>query len=188
MKRQHRIASVVLASALAATPALAAGPRYNGFAGQFCLLAADNAAVTVDLQGVADQAGPIETLHLACPLTMSVGGKRSLTTKSFLGASGSKCDQSADQPFVAVIDQHATRDISCTLYVLDQGNAVAASFTVTSVGNMAIKQTLSFAMPRMDFTNRALFAQCVVPSPYEPDRFTALPSKIVSFGVNSCDL
>jgi hypothetical protein len=125
------------------------------------------------------------TLHLACPLAMSVGGKRSLATTSMLAAGGSKCDLAGAgaAPVVHVIDQHATQDVGCTLYVLGQGNAVAASFTVMSSGESPSRQFLTFATPRMDFTGKTLFAVCVVPPHFNDKR-----SRVVSFAVSSCDL
>jgi hypothetical protein len=181
MKRRGEIVAWLAVGLLAAAPA-AAGPRQNNFSGATCLKSAGNATPRYSELGVTNQTNN-EWLHLACPIPMSVGGKFFLPSAAKLAEAGSTCSSGTGGGSVTFIDQHSTLNASCTLYVLGSGNAVLASFTVSSSGARPDKQNIAFGMPVMDFTKKTLFAVCVVPPPEAGFR-----SSVLNFIVGSCDL
>jgi hypothetical protein len=181
MKRRGEIVAWLAVGLLTAAPA-AAGTRQNNFSGATCLKSAGNATPRYSQLGVTNQTSN-EWLHLACPFPMSVGGKFFLPSAAKLADSGSNCSSGSGGGSVTFIDLSTTQNVSCTLYVLGSGNAVLASFTVSSSGASSNPQSRTFGIPSMDFTKKTLFAQCVVPPPDAGQR-----SSVLNFIVTSCDL
>jgi hypothetical protein len=98
-----------------------------------------------------------------------------------------KCDRySADRrPWVEVYDRSATADVSCTLYVLGDGNAVQSQYTVTSTSqNQGPSIRLLFPVNNylMLPENSRLHVRCTVPGKSPSDW-----SWIARFGFNTCE-
>jgi hypothetical protein len=182
MTQRSGMKALLLMGVLVAAPASAGTQRAQNVLANVCVRAAENAGPPLyKADGIANQTDG-QTLHIACPIPMSVGAKHTLASTSLVSASGSMCETNY-QPTVTLIDSNSTQDAACTLYLLDAGDVVAGSWTVSTTGWSSSRVPLTFAMPRMDFTGRTLFMQCKVPPP-DGGRL----SSITNINVVSCDL
>jgi hypothetical protein len=184
MTNRSGMKALLLMGVLAATPASAGTPRSPNFPSTVCLRSAEASGVPVyDENGISNYTTD-QTLHIACPIAMSVGANHNLGMTSMVAAGGSMCETNS-QPSVEFFDQNTAQDADCTLYLLDAGNVVVGSWGVSTSGSYNGRMARTFAMPRMDFTGRTLFINCKIPPRNSPGGEI---SSVVNFIVPSCDL
>jgi hypothetical protein len=161
----------------------AAEPRMNNLPGTVCQ--SSDSIPTYVPEGIGNDTS--QTMHLACPLSLTVRNITdfSTTNTALLAASGGNgCPSTGDLPAVTFLDRSSSADISCTLNVLDSGNVIQSSFTVTSSGSSINAQRKTWAVPtRMDLTGKHLYVECDVP-PLDP---TGGRSLIEGFSIATCD-
>jgi hypothetical protein len=133
---------------------------------------------------------PTGTMKVECPIPMVSRTKNTfLSAKHSRDASGNfvgKCQtDTTDTPWVEVYDRSGSSDVSCTLFVLGDGNAVVSSFTETTFhanSGPAVKIFFPVNSRLMMSERNRLYVQCTV-----PPRGTGDFSYVARFGIATCE-
>jgi hypothetical protein len=185
MIKQRKSLLLVIVGGLLPSLAALAEPRVTTSPGMVCR-ASGSVPASYGTDSVMNDSS--SSLPLSCPLSTSVrDNKHFLTQTSFLAAGGGVgCSSTGSEfnPAVTITDRNATANASCTLYVLGSGNNIVASFNVSTSGQSATPQRLTWPVPRMDFTGMRLYADCLLPP---RDVSSGVVSSIQSFTLFTCD-
>jgi hypothetical protein len=157
-----KVVGPALAVALMSAPALASRMETAFIHASICQMQ-DTGGMSHALYTTAGVANDqkISNLRLVCPLPF---GSFTATNIPGLGQSGSQCNgDAAARPWVDVYDRNSTKDVSCTLFISNDGGG-SSGFTVTSSGSAGPVQRLFFNVVNLNLpVNARLSVICDVP-------------------------